>query len=56
MASAFISDTEILERLRAGENSFVERKSFGYWKEDAVKTCVAFANSCPFEGPPRLLS
>jgi predicted HTH transcriptional regulator len=55
MATALISDTEILERLRAGEDSFVERKSFGDWKEDAVKTCVAFANSCPFEGPPGLL-
>lgn len=55
MTSTFNSDTEILKRLGAGEDSFVERKSLGDWKKDAVKTCVAFANSCPFEGPPGLL-
>ncbi len=55
MTSTFTSDAEILSRLRVGEDSFVERKSFGDWKKDAVKTCVAFANSCPFEGPPGLL-
>jgi len=54
MAVPFISDSEILARLAAGEDSFVERKSFGDWRKDAVKTCVAFANSCPFEGPPGL--
>ena len=53
--ATFPSDSEILRRLRAGEDSFVERKSFGDWKKDAVKTCVAFANSCPIEGEPRIL-
>jgi hypothetical protein len=54
MANPSISDDDILKRVRAGEDSFVERKSLGDWKEDAVKTCVAFANSCPLEGPPGL--
>jgi predicted HTH transcriptional regulator len=52
--ASLISDAEILKRLRVGEDSFVERKSLGDWKKDAVKTCVAFANSCPFEGPSGL--
>jgi hypothetical protein len=51
MTSTFSSDAEILKRLRAGEDSFVKRKSVGDWKIDAVKTCVAFANSCPLGGP-----
>jgi predicted HTH transcriptional regulator len=55
MASSFYSDAEILKRVKVGEDSFVERKSFGDWKNDAVKTSVAFANSCPFEAPPGLL-
>ncbi|HLV95949.1 MAG TPA: ATP-binding protein [Candidatus Acidoferrales bacterium] len=55
MATPFISDEEILKKLKAGEDSFVERKSFGDWKKDAVNTCVAFANSCPIEGAPGLL-
>jgi hypothetical protein len=55
MTISSYSDAEILRRLKDGEDSFVERKSFGDWKSDAVKTCVAFANSCPFEGPPGLL-
>ncbi len=50
-----ISDLDILNRLKAGEDSFVERKSLGDWKKDAVKTCVAFANSCPENGGPGLL-
>jgi predicted HTH transcriptional regulator len=54
MSVSLISDAEILARLAAGEDSFVERKSLGDWKKDATKTCVAFANSCPFEGPPGL--
>jgi predicted HTH transcriptional regulator len=49
------SDPEILKRLKVSEDSFMERKSFGDWKKDAVKTCVAFANSCPFGGPPGVL-
>jgi predicted HTH transcriptional regulator len=37
-----------LDRLRtSSEDHFVERKSFGNWKKDAVKTLVAFANSLP---------
>jgi hypothetical protein len=55
MASLYYSDEEILKRLKGGEDSFVERKSFGDWKNDAIKTSVAFANSCPFEAPPGLL-
>jgi hypothetical protein len=55
MTISTYSDGEILKRLKDGEDSFVERKSFGDWKSDAVKTCVAFANSCPFDGPPGLL-
>src|ERR1700682_6395959 len=55
MASSFYSDAEILKRLKGGEDSWVERKSYGDWKKDAVKTAVAFANSCPFEAPPGLL-
>jgi predicted HTH transcriptional regulator len=55
MTTSFYSDVDILKRLGVEEDSFVERKSFGDWKDDAVKTCVAFANSCPFEGPPGLL-
>jgi len=51
MDESSISDNEILRRMAAGEDSFVERKSLGDWKKDAVKTCVAFANSCPLEGP-----
>jgi Schlafen, AlbA_2 len=54
MSTPFITDGEILRRLTAGEDSFVERKSFGDWRKDAVRTCVAFANSCPFDGPPGL--
>lgn len=55
MAISFPSDAEILARLAAGEDGFVERKSVGDWKKDAVKTCVAFANSCPVDGPPGIL-
>lgn len=55
MISSAYSDAEILKRVRNGEDSFVERKSYGDWKEDAIKTCVAFANTCPIEGPPGLL-
>jgi predicted HTH transcriptional regulator len=50
-----ISDTEILQRIKVEEDGFVERKSFGDWKKDAVKTCVAFANSCPVDGLPGLM-
>jgi predicted HTH transcriptional regulator len=53
--STLISEAQILQRLKVEEDSFVERKSFGDWKKDAVKTCVAFANSCPLDGPPGLL-
>ncbi len=55
MVSPHIPDAEILRRLRDGEDSFVERKSFGDWKKDVVKTCVAFANSCSVEGTAGLL-
>jgi predicted HTH transcriptional regulator len=50
-----ISDVEILRRTKVEEDGFVERKSFGDWKKDAVKTCVGFANSCPVDGLPGLL-
>lgn len=55
MSGSKISDAEILRRIKAEEDGFVERKSLGDWKKDAVKTCVAFANSCPVDGPPGLL-
>jgi hypothetical protein len=55
MASPFYSDEEIIKRIKSDEDSFVERKSLGDWKEDALKTCVAFANSCPVDSPPGLL-
>jgi hypothetical protein len=38
---------DLLARLRAGEDHYVERKSLGDWKKDALKTAVAFANSIP---------
>ncbi len=55
MPNPQISDAEILQRIKVEEDGFVERKSLGDWKKDAVKTCVAFANSCPTECPPGLL-
>lgn len=44
-----------MARLLTAEDSFVERKSLGDWKKDAVETCVAFANSCSIDGAPGLL-
>jgi predicted HTH transcriptional regulator len=55
MPNATISDAEILRRIKVEEDGFVERKSLGDWKKDAVKTCVAFANSCSVDGLPGLL-
>jgi predicted HTH transcriptional regulator len=49
-----ISDPDILKRLESSEDSFIEKKSLGDMK-DVVKTCVAFANTCPVEGPPGIL-
>ncbi len=49
-----ISDADILRRLDSSEDSFVEKKVFSDSK-DVVKTCVAFANSCPVGGPPGIL-
>ena len=49
-----ISDADIIRRLDSSEDSFVEKKVFSDSK-DIVKTCVAFANSCPVEGPPGIL-
>jgi hypothetical protein len=41
-----------IERLRKStEDHFVERKSFGDWRKDSVKTLVAFANSLPIGRP-----
>jgi hypothetical protein len=41
-----------LGRLRASaEDHFIERKSFGDWRKDALKTIVAFANSMPIGQP-----
>jgi predicted HTH transcriptional regulator len=54
MGTLRISDSDILQRLASPEDSFVEKKSLGDMK-DVVKTCVAFANSCPLEGPPGIL-
>jgi hypothetical protein len=34
--SSSYSDAEITRRLKVAEDSFVERKSFGDWKKDAV--------------------
>jgi Putative DNA-binding domain len=46
-----LSDDD-LKRLRASsEDHFVERKSFGDWHKDALKTMVAFANSMPIGQP-----
>jgi predicted HTH transcriptional regulator len=49
--SVHLSDEEILSRLRNFEDQFVERKSAGDWKKDALNTIVAFANSCPVGFP-----
>jgi predicted HTH transcriptional regulator len=49
-----ISDTDILKRLESSEDSYLEKKSLNDM-EDVVKTCVAFANTCPVEGPPGIL-
>lgn len=49
-----VSDADILRRLESSEDSFVEKKSLGDMR-DVVKTCVAFANTCPIEGPPGVL-
>ncbi len=40
-----LDDADIARLRRSSEDHFVERKSFGDWKKDAVKTVVAFANS-----------
>jgi predicted HTH transcriptional regulator len=55
MPNTTISDAEILRRIKVEEDGFVKRKSLGDWKKDAVKTCVAFANSCSVDGLPGLL-
>jgi Putative DNA-binding domain len=52
--SLYFSDASIgdLVRLRKStEDHFVERKTFGDWKKDALKTIVAFANSLPIAQP-----
>jgi len=49
--SPHLRDDEILSRLRNFEDQFVERKSAGDWKKDALNTIVAFANSCPVGFP-----
>jgi len=49
-----ISDTDIIKRLVSAEDSYLEKKSLGDMK-DVVKTCVAFANTCPAEGPAGIL-
>jgi hypothetical protein len=47
-----LDDQELRRLLLAvSEDSFVERKTFGDWKNDAVKTVVAFANSVPIGYP-----
>lgn len=43
---AELSDADLLSRLTAFEDSFVERKTIGDHK-DWVKTAVAFANTAP---------
>lgn len=42
-----LDDDDIVRLRRSSEDHFVERKSFGDWKNDAVRTVVAFANSLP---------
>jgi hypothetical protein len=54
MVTDDIPDAEILRRLADGEDSFVERKTYGDWAKDVRKVCVAFANSCPIDGSPGL--
>jgi hypothetical protein len=46
-----LTDDDILRRRISPEDHFVERKSFGDWKKDALKTVVAFANSLPIGQP-----
>jgi predicted HTH transcriptional regulator len=50
-----MTDGQIVSRMKNSEDSFVERKSFGDWKNDVIKTVVGFANSCPPDGEPGLL-
>jgi hypothetical protein len=46
-----LSDEDLARLRKSAENHFVERKSFGDWKKDVVKTLVAFANSLPIGQP-----
>jgi len=46
-----LTNEELLLWLRDPEHHFVERKSYGDWKKDALKTAVAFANSAPIGSP-----
>ena len=46
-----LTNEELLLWLRGPEHHFVERKSYGDWKKDALKTAVAFANSAPVGSP-----
>lgn len=47
-----LNDQELRNLLLASsEDSFVERKTFGDWKSEALKTIVAFANSVPIGYP-----
>lgn len=52
VSSRITLDDGDIARLRvSSEDHFVERKSFGDWKKDCVKTVVAFANSAPIGRP-----
>lgn len=51
--SAYLSDAELLIKLKATEDPFVERKTKNDIK-DVLKTIVAFANSTPI-GQPAVL-
>src|SRR5580658_3012702 len=46
-----LNDGDIARLRRSAEDHFVERKTFGDWRKDAVKTVVAFANSLPIGQP-----
>jgi hypothetical protein len=42
-----LNDDDLVRLRTSSEDHFVERKSFGDWEKDALKTVVAFSNSLP---------
>lgn len=51
MAVIMEGEADLIRRLRATEDAFVERKTVGDDKYDWLKTAVAFANTAPIDYP-----